>query len=69
MCQTLVVLVVVEKSRSYNLSNSSSSRKKVVLAICQTLVVVAEKGRSYNVSNSSSSSSREKSFLQCVKLL
>ena len=38
--------------------------------MCQTLVVVAEKSRSYNLSNSSSSSSssREKSFLQSVKL-
>ena len=35
--------------------------------MCQTLVVVAEKSRSYNLSNSSSSS-REKSFLQSVKL-
>ena len=52
MCQTLVV--VIEKSRSYNVSNS---------------VVEVEKGRSYNVSNSSrSSSNRKKSFLQCVKL-
>ena len=64
MCQTLVV---VEKGRSYNLSNSSSSCKKVVLTMCQTLVVVAEKSRSYNLSNSSTSS-RKKSFLQCVKL-
>ena len=58
MCQTLVVVVVVEK--------------QVVLTICQTLVVVvevAEKGRSYNLSNSSSSSSsRKRSFLQSVKL-
>ena len=39
--------------------------------MCQTLVEVAEKSRSYNLSNSSSSSSnssREKSFLQSVKL-
>ena len=68
MCQTLVVVVVVEKGRSYNVSNSSSSSRKVFLTWCQTLVVVAVvgKSRSYNLSNSSSS--RKKSFLQCVKL-
>ena len=51
-CQTLIV-VVVEKKCSDNISNSSSTSSK--------------KSRSYNVSNSSSSS-REKSFLQSVKL-
>ena len=31
MCQTLVEVVVIEKSRSYNVSNSSSSKKKSFL--------------------------------------
>lgn len=51
-CQTLIV-VVVEKKCSDNISNSSSTSSK--------------KSRSYNVSNSSSSS-RKKSFLQSIKL-
>ena len=51
-CQTLIV-VVVEKKCSGNISNSSSTSSK--------------KSRSYNVSNSSSSS-RKKSFLQSIKL-
>ena len=52
-CQTLIVVVVVQKKCSENISNSCSTSSK--------------KSRSYNVSNSSSSS-RKKSFLQSIKL-
>ena len=33
MCQTLVVVVVVEKSRSYNVSNSSSRKKSFLQCV------------------------------------
>ena len=50
MCQTLVAVVV--KSRSYNVSNSSSSRKKSFLqSVKLVVVVVVEKSHSYNLSN------------------
>ena len=52
-CQTLIVVVLVEKKCSDNISNSSSTSSK--------------KSRSYNVSNSSRSS-RKKLFLQSIKL-
>ena len=65
-CQTLIGVVVVEKSvLTIYQTLVVLVVKKVLLIMCQTLVVVAEKSRSYNLSNSSN---REKSFLQSVKL-